>query len=746
MPERPGTRLVGTACASALLATVLTAPTAAARAVEVRTAPVAATACPSSVATYALEHNRITRYVDWDPKNTEYGHLFSAEKSTSFPILTRLFPGGGSRLFAVDPRTGNPSLKSYQDRTESGGDLLSPEYTFAERAGQNWTEYRGLWSDADGRLVQLDAEGSLHVYVIQLPDGTPASARMSRLALLPASNPALKELSKSTAIWAAGDTIYGRLDGTIRSWNYQAALNSVTLGPKDSGTVVGTGFTDAKDLWSPGPGVVNTADSAGTVRKYAGTPLRLVDADIAAGVPRAFANPAPCLSSAPENEKPYFGVKPVESTDPPLEPPTPDPPVPSGPAKVSGKFTLGDGTPAAGLDVTVEALIPAKVEGEEFDLPDLGKARTRADGTWTLTLPETLPPAAQTAMDDNGGSLNVTASTTAVSTSGARLFGVDHRTAAPPDPVTGTVSRAAATQSAEAPHSIELLPLLDEDAPELNLPEPTASQRNSTYGAALEREAVYRDEPTPRWQSDRGPVDNDYNPYLINGRDISSERVSAYASGSCSWVSLLKGRTYSYTTVGEAHAYNDAKASFEYENKVQNTIDIAVNSSGTWKIGGAASIGTSSSAISGYQPQGPFFAKQWRIPMEYHKIRRIYICGAQQRSSYEEVIPIRYTIPKGWMAGNYGKDVRHLDGATRYRKSNPNYRTVLANMSVQGITRGKSVKWSGAATPFGLSLGGSLTYDSNHTQKIFPQNKKIKHNVWGLYDRISGKPGVIYSY
>ncbi|MFE7133093.1 hypothetical protein ACFVIM_19765 [Streptomyces sp. NPDC057638] len=708
--------------------------------------PTATTSCPYSVPTYSINAGRITRYVDWDPKSTEYGHLFSSEKSATFSVLTALVPGGGTRLFHFDRFDDTKPLKSYQDKSESGGAILTPEYTFAVRAGQEWSQQRSLWTDGDGRLVTFDTAGALHVYVIQFPDGTPASARMSRLALLPATDPAVKALSKSTHVWAAGNKIYGYLDGTIRSWDYEAALNSITLGPTSTGTVVGTGVPAAFAIWSPAPGVFNVTDRKGTVARYGGTPLRLIDAEIAVGVTTGFANPASCLSSAPADATPHFGTKPDVSGAAPLDPPAPDP-SPTGPATVSGRFTTGDGSPAAGLDVTVEAVIPATTIGEEFDLPDLGTVRTRADGTWSLALPDPLPTAAQKAAETNGGALNITASTTAVSSSGARLFGVDHRTAAPPDPVTGTVSRSAAIQSAEPSHTIELLPLLPEDAPENNLPEPTASQRASTYAASLEAETVYRDEPTPRWQSERGPAEPGYNPHIVNGKDISAERVSAYAGGgSCSWVTTLRARTYSYTTVGEAHSYDDSYAAFEYENKVQNTIDVAYTSQGRWKIGGSMTVGNSSGSISGYQAQGPFFSKQWRIPMEYHKQRRYYICGAQTRSSYDQVVPVRYTIPAGWQAGAYGKDVSHLDGGARYSKSNPSYRASLPRKAVHGVTRGKSVKWSGVASPFSLSLGGSLTYDTNHTQKILTQQRRTKYYVWGLYDKVSGRPGIMYAY
>ncbi|MFI1377463.1 hypothetical protein ACH4UY_36380 [Streptomyces longwoodensis] len=692
----------------------------------------------------------LSRYVDWDPKNQE--QIFSAEKSASIRPWQNVFSGGSNRLFmTTDPaQVRNAySLQSFRDKSETDGSLLTPEYTYQVRSGQNWDKYNRIWTDAQGRIVNFDESGNLNVYVEQFPDGTPASARMSRLAQAPASTPAVAALGKSSSVWAAGNKVYGLLNGTIRSWDYSAALNTITLGPSPEGTVEISGLSDATAAWSPAPGIVYTQASDGTVKKYAGSPLALINDDVAAGLTGGmFAGAASCLSSAADAQG-YFGQKTDDSGLPEISGvPAPDP-APSTPPVVSGKFTLGDGSPAAGLKVLVEADVPVAQEGT--DLPDLGTATTAADGTWSVTLPANLPADVQQAAEANGGALNVTATTMAVTTSGVPMVGVDNRSAAPEDSA-GQRTAFAGAVSAEPAHSIKLIPVLGADDAQNNLPEPTAEQKKSTFAAQVEQETTYSGTEDPEWQSDRDTLAAGYNPYIVDSANVSSHSVTPYTNGVCTWTTWNVGSpTYSYTTVGEAHTYKDGKASFDYENKVSSTVDVAISYGSNWKLSGEQSVGNSSGSLSGFTNKsgahgGPW-AKQWRIPIEYRKQKRIYECNGIQKQMYYRIVPVRYTIPSGWYAGTYGKDVRQLDGPTRYANSNPAYRAKVQSGTYSGVSRGKSVKWKGAATPFSLSLGGSMQYDANHVQKLFAGTQPgVVHHVWGQYDKVSGKPGVMYAY
>ncbi|TLQ45342.1 hypothetical protein [Streptomyces marianii] len=638
------------------------------------------------------------------------------------------------------------SLRSYQDNSEQGGSLLSLEYTYQQRAGQNWQAYTRIWTDADRRIVNFDEASNLNVYVEQFPDGTPASARMSRLAQLPASNTALAELRKSASIWSAGNKIYGLLNGTIRSWDYSAALNSITLGPSVTGTVVATGLTDAATAWSPAPGVFYTKNTEGVVKKYAGSPVSLVNDDVAVGLQGSvFAGAASCLSSAGD-EKPHFGEIPDDSEVPPVpSEPTPSTP-PSGPEVVSGQFLQPDGSPAAGMKVVVEAsdLLPEDNESV-VDLPDLGSTTTDADGNWSLTIPESLPSAVQTAVSNNGGALNVTATTTGHTESGVMLVGVDNLTAAPEGPGTGTRTRFATTATAnEGGHAVKLLPALAD--PETDVPEPTADEQKATYAAWLDAQPTYDSaQAAPRWQSDRGPAPENHNPYLVDGTDITSQRVTPYA-GPCASTARVVARQIAYTVVGESHAYWDAAGNVEYKSTLSNTIDVGYSAKGTvWSVSGSASIGSTASGVSGFSWRGPYVANQWKVPIEYNKIKKTTGCGPSLRSHYE-IRPGKFKVPAGQPVGAYGKDARHLDGPVRYANSNPKYRSWLPRYGTWAIEIGKSVKWSGAVVVFGFSLGGSTSYDQSHKQNIRAGGKTArKHFIWGYSAPPGAQMGVIYS-
>ncbi|WP_433114004.1 hypothetical protein [Streptomyces lavendofoliae] len=685
--------------------------------------------------------------MDWDPASAE-GSFFSAEKSAKMDFGTRAFSGGGGRIFVTgEPSTGGEyGLKSYQDKSESGGSLLSPEYSFELRVGQNFAKSMHIWSDRNGRVVNVDSAGAVNVYVTQFPDGTPASARMSRLAQLPADDPAAVELRKSTKVWAAGDKIYGLLNGTIRSWDYSAALNTVTLGPSPTGTAVLSGLSDTVSAWSPAPGVFNTRTADGTVRRLAGTPAALVDDDVAVGLKgSAFADTASCLSSAGD-EKPSFGAPVDDSAVPPVPTaPAPSEP-PTGPEVVSGRFLLPNGNPAVGMKVLVEAADLLPEDGTETNLPDLGTATTDANGNWSLTLPDTLPAAVQTAVDNNGGALNVTATTLATTESGVTLVGTNNMTAAPKDPNTGARSAFAATASEASPPTAELLPAEGEDSVSTD---PTPEQEQTTHAARVEAEPRYDavSQATPLWQNDRASSAESYNPYLVDGVDVRSQQVTPRVD-TCSPISRVISRQISYTVAGESHAYWDAAGNIEYTSKLSNSIDVGYSMSGKfWKVSGSTSITSSASGVSGFSWRGPYFAKQWKVPIEYNKIRKVTSCGGiEVTDPYYEIRPSKFKIPAGGAPGAFGKDARHLDGPARYAASNPRYRSYLTPTATWAIEVGKSVKFAGAAEVFGVSLGGSVIYDRNHRQNIRAGGRTArKHYIWGYSAPPGAHMGVIYS-
>jgi hypothetical protein len=74
-----------------------------------------------------------------------------------------------------------------------------------------------------------------------------------------------------------------------------------------------------------------------------------------------------------------------------------------------------------------------------------------------------------------------------------------------------------------------------------------------------------------------------------------------------------------------------------------------------------------------------------------------------------------------------GKDVSGSDGSANFNRSNKAYRHYLQPGRHAQLSRGKSVKFGGAVSWYGVSLGAKTGYDSNHKQKITAGGKPGKH-------------------
>ncbi|WP_329160949.1 hypothetical protein OHA63_30640 [Streptomyces anulatus] len=97
--------------------------------------------------------------------------------------------------------------------------------------------------------------------------------------------------------------------------------------------------------------------------------------------------------------------------------------------------------------------------------------------------------------------------------------------------------------------------------------------------------------------------------------------------------------------------------------------------------------------------------------------------------------------------GKYGKDVSNKDGSGGYYKSPHSHRAWVARGSNFQLGKNRSIKWSGAVSAFGVKLGASTQYDTDHKQRITAGTKSnAGHDIWGKNDRVSGKPGVFYSF
>ncbi|WP_455361630.1 hypothetical protein [Streptomyces sp. SYSU K21746] len=689
---------------------------------------------------YSTGPHTLRKYLDWNPKGAGVsGTIFDTGHTATVPAGSRLFPAGKSVIYEI---VADGTLKSRKDATATGGSLLAPSHTY----GRGWDAFKKIWSD-NGRIFGQREDGSITVYKQGAPD-TGAGA-ITIVGTIAANTGAAIALKAADDVWGAGSKVYALTNGEIKTWDYtESGAPSLT----GNGTSIATGLAGAEQGWSPGAGATYTYSGAlnysGVIRGYTGSPLTLANDDVRTGIYGIdiFADTASCLSATPDT-KPYFGTPPDDSDTPeaPAEPPAPEP-EPSGPATVSGKFTLGNGAPAPGLTVTIEPTGLVPEDGSSERLPALGTATTAADGTWSVTLPEQLPAEVQAEVDDNGGALNVSATTLGKTSSGAPMIGIDHLVAAPPAPATRKATTFAATMRDVSPRSVALLPLYEEDDPNNTTADPTPHQMSTTYAAEIERRTGDPGSaPVPVWQNDRGPSSANHNPYLVKGRDVSAEPVTR-DSGNCYNLYQTVSTQIGYTVVGEGHAYYDAKASMEYESKLSTSVDVAYKSGNKWVVNGTVALGSDSSATAGFDYIGPNFGKQWRVPIEYRKQKMTHYCGATPMWSSLKVIAGRYKVPAGGPVALFGRDVKYKDGGANFYASPKANRNWISRGGTFYVARGRSIKFTGAVSVFGLSLSSSTGYDSKHTQKIKAGWGYGQHDIWGHRGPVSPNPGVVYSY
>ncbi|MFM9451322.1 hypothetical protein [Streptomyces europaeiscabiei] len=736
-----------------LLGGALTAPS------MLGAATAAAAECQPSVATYVLEvppgpvlpvkstSRTLRKYLDWEPKSGDAnGTFLDTEQIATVPGDSRFFSAGSGVIYEI---TGSGTLKSYKDLTASGGSLLSPGKIY----DLNWKNFQKLW--AAGKLLFGQAEsGEITVY--SQSDPTTGSGTVSEVtARIPATSAGAVAIKNADDVWAAGKTIYTLTDGEIQAWPYTSSetlsspprVTRVTLGTP---TVIVTGLTDAVQAWSPGPGTVNTStgsrDYSGTVKGYTGTNrLTLANAEIGTGIyGQIFADTAECLADA-TGERPYFGTPP-EDLDVPAAVSESDPePEPQDARTVSGRFVRGDGQPAAGLEVVVEAgdLVPDE-EGASTAVPILGKTTTREDGSWSFTIPSTLPAKVQDVVQGNGGTLNVTATATGVTSTGVIMSASEFTTAVPESASSALQASVAEAASEEAPEPTALLPQAPDDPNEL---EPAEFATAESWASIQDKYTVdtIGSNPLPEWQSPTGSSLSGYNPYMVNGTDVSGMKVTPYLAG-CEKRSKTLKKYIKYTTVAEGHAFWDTKASVDYDEKTSTNIEVAYSTPNGYKISGSVNVGNSFGYSTGYTNQGPFFAKQWKVPIEYKKVKVTLICGGKS-VSHKEIRANRYKVPAGGATGKYGKDVRKKDGGSRFSLSPKKNRAYVAAGAYFQLSKGRSVKFGAAVTLDGISVGASTQLDREHKQRITAGNKTSdRHYIWGKNGPVSGKPGVFYSY
>lgn len=737
-----------TVCVTALLAGSIAVPTA----LSAPTAQ-AAEACRSGIPTYVHdvtgESGVLRKYLDWDPlTGNAKGALLDTGETAPLETYSEFFTGGRGIIYVKTPEG---ALKTYKDNSATGGNMLTPVRDY----GGNWNAYERMWSTGDNRIFALHQDGALEVYAVANPSS--GSGAITKVRTVPRTDPAVAAIAQADDVWSAGQVVYtlkrGVADryGEVKAWRYSDSGSGSPF-PNGSTTVITTVGTKTMRGWSPGPGTIYTVgdnpDYTGIATSYTGTAIMdIANPDVGAGIyGDVHADIASCLASPSPDIKPSARPLPPETETPPkaVTDGSPDP-SPQNPTRFSGEFVLGDGRPAAGLPVRVEAVDVTSDSDDEVQLVTLGTTVTAPDGTWTVPLPATLPESVKRAAADNGGIINAMASVNGKTSSGHMMRGTHMVTAAPATaPATARALVAAAAEGGSEPSKMR--PVTDDMLKEQA--QPTVAQTNLSWASRDEQVSVdtLGDKPLPEYQSDtvREPQGD---PYVVDGVDTKSLVVTPMDGGCDKTSETVIGTQIKYTTIAEGHAYWDAKATVDYDSKLSSSVEVAVKTGTTWTIEGSVTLGSAMSTTTGYANKGPYFAKQWKVPIEYKKIREKWTCNYGRTTYYRyKIMGSKYKVPFGGAVGKYGKDVRNRDGDVPYSKSPKTHRAWVPRGAYFQISKNRSTKWSGAVSAYGIKLGGSTQYDRDHKQRITAGDKNARHDIWGKNDRVDGKPGVFYSY
>jgi hypothetical protein len=311
----------------------------------------------------------------------------------------------------------------------------------------------------------------------------------------------------------------------------------------------------------------------------------------------------------------------------------------------------------------------------------------------------------QALADANGGVLNLAATASGSASDGTFMTGTDFLSAGVAHGSDSTTASAEVRAEATVHTTPMYADTVTTDADNV----PTDAQVAASAAQRVEDDAgnVTEDNTNlPTWQSATGGVST-MSADTVNGADYSSATVSP---DSCYNSATTLHQVIHYTTVGEAHAYFDSKATFDYTDTLASTISIAysINQS-KWTLSGESSQTGSTGHSTGFSGKGPYFAKRWRVPILY-KYQRVHtICARENTHTWYRIIPAGYKI--------------HF-----------------------GLVRGNTENESGGVAVWGVGLKVTSTYDSKHTQKIEAGDSHIEHDIWGARGPLDGSPGVFWSY
>ncbi|WP_369228005.1 hypothetical protein AB5J52_47930 [Streptomyces sp. R39] len=539
-----------------------------------------------------------------------------------------------------------------------------------------------------------------------------------------------------------------------------AVLNLTTTSQQNGGflQVWGTGPTTP-----PGLSVDNfqasttTADQVivapgtqGAVTIYndsAGTIQLIVDLQGWFSTDQTPATPDP-TNTAPDPTASDPGPKPTGAVTVSAGPTVSDTPAPtvssaSGAATVSGTFTNAAGTGVPNLTVTLTApdALTDSTSGETT-LPVAGTTTTASDGSWSYTLPDPLPSNLQTLADANNGVLNLSATANGYTSDGKLMTATDNVSA-------GVAEGSSTTQASQdvraysTPHTQALR--IDTDATALDAPADSDTVSSLAQSITDSADPGADTAALPTYQS------------LSSGTSISALSANTadgvnYSSvipldNVCTPHETLLKQQIQYTTVGEAHAYWDAKASFEYSDSMSSQIGVAVSTDGKgWTISGSVSETKATGVSTGFTGKGPNFARQWRVPINYGYFRVKVTCLHSPTSYSYEIRPLGYKIPSGGYVAKYGKDVSSSDGYHQFLSSPGNRRAIVPLDAYFTYSWSHSMTYTVGATVFGIGISSTTMYNSAHLQKIQAGKQNGEHDIWGAKDRLSGNPRVFYSF
>ncbi|MCX5235625.1 hypothetical protein OG824_10440 [Streptomyces prunicolor] len=419
--------------------------------------------------------------------------------------------------------------------------------------------------------------------------------------------------------------------------------------------------------------------------------------------------------------------------------PTPSTPTPvSGATTVKGVFTLGNGKSLADATVTLTPVDEVPQGNSTITPTTVGTTKTASDGSWSFTPPSPLPSNLQGYADANGGVLSLEASFDGLAPDGTLLTGTDYVDASVATGSATTEGSVAAR--AETPSTVAIHPDVDET--EVT---PADSTLVDTADSASDAADTSSAASANTWQSVHGASTAAFKPDTVNDVDYSA--VQPDLGGGCLVTKHVVKRHDYYTTIGEAHAYYDTTAAFEYNNTLSSTWGIATSVDGAhWSITVKISRKNSTGHAVGFSNQGPYWAKCFQVPIEYQDVDRRTTCIRGRAKHSYSIVPVKYDIPAGGEVARYGDDVRYKDGLTPYRNSHPAYRARLDQKQYATITSGNSITYGVAAKVFGVSVSLDTEYGTSHYQKITAESGRSEHDIWGARGKISGNPGVIYSY